>query len=143
MPRNFIRILAALSLLTLSTGALAKDKGGKGAKDGKGDNDRKAWVKKFDHNNDGRWRGGLFGHKDIRKFKKAHPQPYEKLVKFCDKASENPKKFDVKFPKGEKEKKFKCKKGKVDEPYLKAWIKDGKPKKDDKPTRGPGDAVRK
>ena len=140
MPRNFVRILAAVTLLAISGPALAKK--GKGGKDDKGGNDRKAWVKKFDHNNDGDWRGGLFGHKDIRKFKKAHPGQYEKLVKFCDKASGNPKKHDVKIPKGVKEKKVKCKKGKVDGPYLKAWVKAGKPEKDT-PTRGPGDAVRK
>lgn len=146
MNKNTLRIILTLSLLTFSGAAHAK-KGKKDGKKGKGaknsDNSRKGWVKEFDHNGDGRWRG-FFG-KDMRKFKKAHPQPYEKLVKWCERASEKPNKFDVNFPKGENEKKFKCKKKKVDEPYLKAWIKDAKEDdKDDKPaTRGPGTGVRR
>ncbi len=139
MNRTAWPALLAAALLTLSTPALAKKRGG-GNNNGD-DGNRREWVKKFDHNKDGNWRGGLFGHKDIRAFKKAHPQPYEKLVKWCDKASEKPNKYGVNFPKGEKASRYKCKKGKVDGPYLKAWIRDAK---DDapEPTRNPG-GVRK
>ncbi len=137
MPRTLFRILVATSLLSLSTGAFAGGKGkGKDKGKDKGGNDgnpRNEWVKKFDHNNDGDWRGGLFGHKDTRKFKKAHEAQHSKLVNWCERAKEKPAKFGVKFPKGEKEKKFKCKKGKVDGPYLKAWVRDGKPEKEEKP----------
>lgn len=137
-----IRILAAALLLSMAgTANAGKLRGGGGDNDKDDGNNRREWVKKFDNNKDGNWRGGLFGHKDIRGFKKAHPQPYEKLVKFCNRASESPKKFDVNFPKGEKAKKFKCKKGKVDAPYLKAWIKDAKD--DKKEDRDGGSAIRK
>lgn len=140
MNRTLIRIVIATALLSLSGAAHAKKKGKGGGNDN--DNDRKEWVKKFDHNDDGRWRG-FFG-KDVRKFKKAHPAQYEKLQRFCENATEKPNKFDVNFPKGEKEKKFKCKKKKVDAPYLKAWVKQANDKDDDKkkdetPTRRRGE----
>ena len=125
-----LRIALTIALLAMSGTAHAKKKGG-GDKKNDNDNDRKEWVKKFDHNKDGDFRG-WFG-KDARKFKKAHPGQYEKLQKFCENASEKPKKFDVNFPKGEKEKKFKCKKKKIDAPYLKAWVKQANKKEDKKP----------
>ncbi len=85
-------------------------------------NERRDWLKKFDDNNDGRGKG-----KEIRNFRDQHPKKFEELLKWCDRALAKPSKFDVSFPKGEKAKKFKCKKSKVDAPYLRAWVKLGKP----------------
>jgi len=86
------------------------------------ENQRRQWVKKYDADGDKRLKG-----KEVKKFKADHAEPYERLRKWCDKAMEKPKKEGVSFPKGEKEKKFKCKKKRFDAPYVKAWVALAKP----------------
>ncbi len=118
MIRSLFALIACLDVLGTATTAHA------------GDNQRRQWFKKYDDNKDKRLKG-----KEVRSFKKAHPGPYEKLKNWCDKAKEKPKKNGVKFPKGEKERKFKCKKKRIDNPYVKAWIAAANPPpKKDKPT---------
>ena len=84
------------------------------------DNQRREWFQKYDENNDKRWKG-----KEARNFKKDHEQVWEKQRDWCDSAKDKPKKYDVNFPKDVKEKKVKCKKFRVDEAYMRAWIRDG------------------
>ena len=87
-------------------------------------NERRDWLKEFDDNNDRRWKG-----KEIKTFRNHHDKKYSELLRWCGRAVDKPKKFNVSFPSGEKVKKFKCKKNRVDAPYLAAWIKEGKPEK--------------
>lgn len=141
MTNRSMRWLVVVALLAFGAEASARGKkgGDRGDRDDGPDSERKTWVRKYDHNDDGRWRGGLFGHRDIRAFKKEHEAQYERLRNWCEDASDKPAKHDVQFPKGERESKYKCKKGKVDEPYLKAWIRAEKDAKEPPPpTRGVG-----
>ncbi len=90
------------------------------------DNQRRDWYKKYDYNKDGQLKG-----KEARHFKKEHEKQHGKLWAWCDRAKEKPKKFDVKLPKDVKEKKVKCKKKHIDEPYIKAWVRAGAPDKEE------------
>jgi len=83
------------------------------------DNNRRDLYRTYDYNKDKRLKG-----KELKNMESEHPKPYGKLQSFCSKALNKPKKHGVNFPKGEKEKKFKCKKRRVDEPYAKAWVKE-------------------
>jgi len=119
MSKINLRATAAVILLALAgtTTAYAAD----------GDNPRRDWFKKYDENNDKRWKG-----KEAKNFKNDHQKMYDKLQAWCEKATEKPKKFNVEFPKDVKEKKFKCKKKRIDEPYLRAWVKEGRPDRPDR-----------
>jgi len=90
------------------------------------ENQRKDWYKKYDYDKDGQLKG-----KEAKHFKKEKEKQYTKLRNWCDKAKEKPKKFDVKIPKDVKEKKVKCKKKHIDQPYMKAWVKAGAPDKEE------------
>ena len=111
MTHPLLRRAAAIALLCFTTGTLASSAHA-------ADNNRKDWYKEFDYNGDKRLKG-----KEVRHFKKDHEAAWTKLREWCEEAKEKPNKYDVNFPKDVKEKKFKCKKYRVDEPYIKAWIR--------------------
>lgn len=87
-------------------------------------NNRRDIYKSYDYNDDGKLKC-----KETKHFRKEKPGQFDNLMSFCEKASAAPKKNGVTFPKGEKAKKFKCKKSRIDKPYMKAWIADGPKKK--------------
>ena len=118
MPRTFRLIwVAAVCIFALGSAIDAQ---------AAPENQRRGWVKKYDTNDDHRLKG-----KEVKNFWTDHEEPYKRLQAWCEGALEKPKKEGVDFPKGEKEKKFKCKKKRIDAPYLKAWVALAKP---DKPT---------
>lgn len=88
------------------------------------DNNRRDWYQKYDYNKDGQLKG-----KEARHFKKEKEKHYNELKNWCERAKEKPNKFDVKIPKDVKEKKVKCKKKHIDQPYMKAWVRAGQPDK--------------
>jgi len=90
------------------------------------DNKRREWYQEYDTNSDKRLKG-----KEAKNFMKDHEKIHAELVEWCDGATEKPKKHDVKFPKDEKEKKFKCKKKRFDKPYIQAWVREKDAPKDD------------
>ena len=90
------------------------------------DNQRREWLQKYDEDGDKRLKG-----KEAKNFMKDHEKKHEQLMKFCENAMEKPQKHDVTFPKGEKEKKFKCKKKRIDAPYMKAWVRAGAPEEEE------------
>ena len=119
MYRSLLALFVAVALLGTATTAQA------------GDNQRRDWFKKYDENKDQRLKG-----KEVRHFKQDHLIPFKKLRDWCRDARDKPKKHDVNLPKGVKERKTKCRRRRVDNPYVKAWIADAnsaKKKKKSKP----------
>jgi len=115
MSRMFRMILAAVVCFAV-LGASSVDAQAQ-------DNQRRQWLKKYDNNKDKSLKG-----KEVRRFKKDHPEPYRRLATWCQAAKERPKKHDVNLPKQTKRaKKFKCKKKRVDRPYMKAWVEKADP----------------
>lgn len=74
-----------------------------------------------------------FKKKEMKAFAAAKPNMHAQLMSFCDQATSAPGRFDVRFPPGKKAKKFKCKKNRVDRPYLMAWARRGAPIPEDHP----------
>jgi len=121
MTHRFARMTA----LSLTAALLAASVTPAFADDG-ADNKRREWYQSYDTNGDKRLKG-----KEAKNFMKDHEKVHAQLMEWCEDAIAKPKKHDVKFPKDEKEKKFKCKKKRFDKPYIQAWVREKDAPKDD------------